>query len=158
MKVVILAGGFGTRISDEGNSSEKQKVTVVDTGLNTMTGGRVKRIREYVGNEPFMLTYGDGFSDVNILKLVSIGVMAKWLLFRHTIWDSDPERLTQEIQGCLQTASFEYSFLHVTRFAVRQKNAFLTYSEVIYIENSVKYYKILYYINQVKIMIQRVNR
>ena len=40
------------------------------TGLNTMTGGRVKRVREFVGNEPFMLTYGDGVSDVNITELV----------------------------------------------------------------------------------------
>lgn len=52
------------------NSSEHWKVTVVDTGLNTMTGGRVKRIKKYVGNEPFMLTYGDGVSDVNIAELV----------------------------------------------------------------------------------------
>ena len=46
------------------------QVTVVDTGLNTMTGGRVKRIKEYLGNEPFMLTYGDGVSDIPINKLV----------------------------------------------------------------------------------------
>ena len=46
------------------------KVTVVDTGLNTMTGGRVKRIREFVGNEPFMLTYGDAVGDVNISELL----------------------------------------------------------------------------------------
>ena len=46
------------------------KVTLVDTGLNTMTGGRVKRIQKYVGNETFMLTYGDGVSDVNIKELV----------------------------------------------------------------------------------------
>ena len=39
------------------NNSERWKVTVVDTGLNTMTGGRVKRIKEYNGNEPFMPTY-----------------------------------------------------------------------------------------------------
>lgn len=52
------------------NHSEKWKVTVVDTGLNTMTGGRVKRVRDYIGNEPFMLTYGDGVSDVNITKLL----------------------------------------------------------------------------------------
>ncbi len=52
------------------NNSERWKVTVVDTGLNTMTGGRVKRVREYVGNEPFMLTYGDGVSNVNISKLL----------------------------------------------------------------------------------------
>lgn len=140
MKVVILAGGFGTRISEEShlkpkpmieigeqpilwhimkqyshygfhdfviclgykayvikeyfsdyflhtsditfdlannkmtvhnNFSEPWKVTLVDTGLNTMTGGRVKRIQEYVGDEPFMLTYGDGVSNVDINKLVA---------------------------------------------------------------------------------------
>lgn len=49
---------------------EPWKVTIVDTGLNTMTGGRVKRIQEYVGREPFMLTYGDGVSNVNISELV----------------------------------------------------------------------------------------
>ena len=46
------------------------RVTVVDTGLHTMTGGRVKRIQKYIGNEPFMLTYGDGVCDVDINKLV----------------------------------------------------------------------------------------
>ena len=139
MKVVILAGGFGTRISEEShlkpkpmvevgerpilwhimkyyssygyndfiiclgykqyvikeffadyylhtsdvtfdleqnsmtvhqNYSEPWKVTLVDTGLNTMTGGRIKRVQQYIGNEPFMLTYGDGVSDVNLHKLV----------------------------------------------------------------------------------------
>lgn len=139
MKVVILAGGFGTRISEEShlkpkpmveigdkpilwhimkeysyygfnefviclgykahsikeffadyflhtsdvtfdlaknemtvhdNFAEPWKVTLVDTGLNTMTGGRVKRIQKYIGNETFMLTYGDGVSDVNIKELV----------------------------------------------------------------------------------------
>ena len=140
MKVVILAGGFGTRISEESvnrpkpmveigdqpilwhimkeysqygfndfiiclgykqyvikeyfanyflhtsditidlahnsmelhdNYSEPWKVTLVDTGLNTMTGGRIKRIQKYVGNEPFMMTYGDGVCDVDISKLVN---------------------------------------------------------------------------------------
>lgn len=139
MKVVILAGGFGTRISEEShlkpkpmieigeqpilwhimkeyskhgfnefiiclgykayvikeyfadyflhtsdvtfdlaknemtvhdNFAEPWKVTLVDTGLHTMTGGRIKRIQKYVGDETFMLTYGDGVSDVNITKLV----------------------------------------------------------------------------------------
>ena len=139
MKVVILAGGFGTRISEESylkpkpmieigekpilwhimkiysyygynefiiclgykshmikeffadyylhtsdvtfdlsknemevhnNYSEPWKVTLVDTGLNTMTGGRIKRIKDYLpDDEPFMLTYGDGVSDVNLNKL-----------------------------------------------------------------------------------------
>lgn len=48
------------------NNSEDWKVTLVDTGLNTMTGGRVKRIKEYVKDESFLLTYGDGVADVNI--------------------------------------------------------------------------------------------
>ena len=52
------------------NVAEPWKVTIVDTGLNTMTGGRIKRIQKYVGNEPFMLTYGDGVSDINITELV----------------------------------------------------------------------------------------
>jgi glucose-1-phosphate cytidylyltransferase len=49
---------------------EPWKVTLIETGLNTMTGGRVLRAKKYVGNEPFMLTYGDGVSDVNIKELV----------------------------------------------------------------------------------------
>lgn len=52
------------------NNAKRWKVTVVDTGLNTMTGGRIKRIQPYVGNEPFMMTYGDAVCDVNIEKLV----------------------------------------------------------------------------------------
>lgn len=140
MKVVILAGGFGTRISEESHlkpkpmieigekpilwhimkeyskygyndfvicagykqyvikeyfnnyflhnsdvtfdmannkmiihhqHAEPWNVTVVDTGLNTMTGGRIKRIQEYIGNESFMLTYGDAVADINIEELVN---------------------------------------------------------------------------------------
>ena len=52
------------------SSVEPWRVTVVDTGLNTMTGGRIKRIQPYIGNEPFMMTYGDGVCDVDIAKLV----------------------------------------------------------------------------------------
>ena len=141
MKVVILAGGFGTRISEESNLKPKPmieiggmpilwhimkeyahygnnefficagykqqvikewfanyflhnsditfdfrnggndiqihashlepwKVTVVDTGLNTMTGGRIKRLQKYIGDETFLMTYGDGVCDVDIAKLV----------------------------------------------------------------------------------------
>lgn len=50
--------------------AEPWKVTVVDTGLYTQTGGRIKRVRKFIGDEPFMLTYGDGVCDVNISKLV----------------------------------------------------------------------------------------
>lgn len=49
---------------------EPWKVTVVDTGLHTMTGGRIKRIQPYIGNETFMMTYGDGVCDVDINSLV----------------------------------------------------------------------------------------
>lgn len=52
------------------HSAEPWRVTLVNTGVDTMTGGRVKRIRQFVNNETFMLTYGDGVSDVNIKKLV----------------------------------------------------------------------------------------
>ena len=52
------------------NENEPWKVTLVDTGLNTMTGGRVKRVQKYIGDEPFMLTYGDGVADINIDDLV----------------------------------------------------------------------------------------
>lgn len=52
------------------NHAEPWKVTVVDTGLNTMTGGRIKRIQKYVGNESFFMTYGDGVCDVDINKLL----------------------------------------------------------------------------------------
>ena len=49
---------------------EPWKVTVVDTGLNTMTGGRIKAVQPYIGDEPFLMTYGDGVCDVNIADLV----------------------------------------------------------------------------------------
>ena len=50
---------------------EPWKVAIVDTGLNTMTGGRVKKVKKYIADEPFMLTYGDGVSDINIKELVN---------------------------------------------------------------------------------------
>ncbi len=50
---------------------EPWRVTVVDTGLNTMTGGRIKRVRPYIGDETFMMTYGDAVCDVNIQRLVA---------------------------------------------------------------------------------------
>lgn len=53
------------------NSSEPWKVTLIDTGLHTMTGGRIKRAASLIGDNPFLLTYGDGVSDVNIDKLVN---------------------------------------------------------------------------------------
>lgn len=60
----------GNKIVVHDQRSEPWMVTVVDTGPNTMTGGRVKRVQPYVGDEPFMLTYGDGVCDVNVRELV----------------------------------------------------------------------------------------
>ena len=52
------------------NSAEPWKVTLIDTGLHTMTGGRIKRVQQLINNQRFMLTYGDGVSDVNIAELL----------------------------------------------------------------------------------------
>ena len=107
MKVVLLAGGFGTRISEESQYKPKPMIDIggmpilwhimkgygyygytdfiicagymqhvikewfADYFLHTMTGGRIKRIQPYVGDETFMLTYGDGVCDVDIGKLVA---------------------------------------------------------------------------------------
>ena len=53
------------------HTTDPWKVTLVDTGLNTMTGGRIKRIKEYIGNETFMMTYGDGVSDIDVNELLA---------------------------------------------------------------------------------------
>ena len=118
MKVIILAGGFGTRLSEYTDTIPKPmvqvgdkpilhhimqfyasfghkdfyvalgykgdvikkyfntikndwKINLIDTGQNSMTGGRVKRLQKIIGKETFMLTYGDGLSDININELVS---------------------------------------------------------------------------------------
>ena len=62
--------GEEARIIHESHA-EPWKVTVVDTGLNTMTGGRIKRVQKYVGDEPFLMTYGDGVCDVNVNDLIA---------------------------------------------------------------------------------------
>jgi len=117
MKVILLAGGFGTRLSEYTKTIPKPMINVggkplllhimslyakygfkdfyialgyrgeiikkffnkkfydwninlIETGKNTMTGGRLKRLRKYIGNETFMMTYGDGLSNVNLKKLL----------------------------------------------------------------------------------------
>lgn len=60
----------GNEVLVHSRHAEPWKVTVVDTGLNTMTGGRIKRVGEYVGDETFLMTYGDGVSDVDIHSLI----------------------------------------------------------------------------------------
>mgnify|MGYP004624811673 CR=1 FL=1 len=58
------------KVTIHSKHSEPWRVTVVDTGYNTMTGGRIKRIQPYIGDEPFFMTYGDGVCDVNIADLL----------------------------------------------------------------------------------------
>ena len=117
MKVVLLAGGFGTRLSEYTKTIPKPmikvggkpmifhimkqyakygfkefyialgykgsvikkffdknfydwKINLIETGKKTMTGGRLKRLKKYIGNETFMLTYGDGLSDINLRQLL----------------------------------------------------------------------------------------
>ena len=117
MKVILLAGGFGTRLSEHTKTIPKPminvagkpmllhimelyakysykdfyialgykgeiikkffnkkffdwKIHLIETGENTMTGGRLKRLKKYIGNETFMMTYGDGLSNVNLKKLL----------------------------------------------------------------------------------------
>jgi glucose-1-phosphate cytidylyltransferase len=52
------------------NGTEPWRITLIDTGMETMTGGRLKRVKDYIGKETFCLTYGDGVSDLNISRLV----------------------------------------------------------------------------------------
>jgi glucose-1-phosphate cytidylyltransferase len=61
----------GGRMEVHSNIAEPWKVTLIDTGLHTMTGGRIKRIQKYVGDETFMMTYGDGVSDLDIQDLLA---------------------------------------------------------------------------------------
>jgi len=74
VKNFIIAAGYKKKIIKKYFKKKKfnnWNVKIIDTGLNTMTGGRVKRLKKYIGNETFMLTYGDGISNLNIKKLLS---------------------------------------------------------------------------------------
>jgi glucose-1-phosphate cytidylyltransferase len=62
----------GGKMIIHSNVSEPWRVTVVDTGLNTQTGGRIKRIQKYIGDEPFMMTYGDGLGNIDLRKLIAV--------------------------------------------------------------------------------------
>lgn len=64
------SGSKGASIEIHSSSSEPWRVTCVDTGFATMTGGRIKRIQKYIGDNTFLMTYGDGVCDVDITKLV----------------------------------------------------------------------------------------
>jgi len=60
----------GNKVEVHDCKAEPWRITLIETGLNTNTGGRIKRIRDYIGNETFMLTYGDGVADINIAQLL----------------------------------------------------------------------------------------
>lgn len=64
-------------IATHQSSAEPWKITLVDTGKASMTGGRIKRIQKYIGNEPFLLTYGDGLGNINIPDLVKFHLRQK---------------------------------------------------------------------------------
>ncbi len=59
------------KIEIHNNTSEPWKITLLETGLNTMTGGRIKRAKPFINNEPFLCTYGDGVADIDIHKLIA---------------------------------------------------------------------------------------
>lgn len=61
----------GNKMIIHNKHTEAWKVTVVDTGINTMTGGRIKRVKDYIGNETFMLTYGDAVGNINMDELLA---------------------------------------------------------------------------------------
>ncbi len=72
LKLSDMTLDLGTNTIEYHNTrAENWRVTLVDTGASTMTGGRLKRVREYLGDDTFCLTYGDGVSDVNITELIA---------------------------------------------------------------------------------------
>lgn len=62
--------GAENKMTIHNNVAEPWKVTLIDTGINTMTGGRIKRVQPYIGTSAFMMTYGDAVSDVNLKELL----------------------------------------------------------------------------------------
>ena len=74
IKEFIIAAGYKQKILEnyfKYKKSNQYSVKVINTGLKTMTGGRIKRLKKYLGNETFLVTYGDGLSNVNIKKLIN---------------------------------------------------------------------------------------
>lgn len=62
----------GNRITTHKNNCEPWNITIVDTGLGTQTGGRILRLKDYIGDEPFMVTYGDGLANINLKETVDL--------------------------------------------------------------------------------------
>ena len=73
LKDFIIAAGYKANVIKRYfklSPTKKCKVQIIDTGNKSMTGGRLKRLKRYIGNETFMMTYGDGLSNVNLKKLL----------------------------------------------------------------------------------------
>ncbi len=80
IKDFIVAAGYKKKVFEEYFKNKKFKncnIKVVDTGLNTMTGGRIKRLKKYLKDSTFLLTYGDGVSNVNVKKLIKFHLKNK---------------------------------------------------------------------------------
>ncbi|KMO85976.1 glucose-1-phosphate cytidylyltransferase [Megasphaera cerevisiae DSM 20462] len=95
----------GEHIILQEQHSEPWRVTVVDTGLETMTGGRIKRIQKYVGDEIFMMTYGDGVCDVNIKELVKFHCSHRKIATLTAVWQ-DQSKGVLDIGGDNAVHSF----------------------------------------------------
>ncbi len=79
-KEFIIAAGYKQKIIKnyfKRNNFRGLKIDIIDTGQNTMTGGRLKRLQKYLKNETFMMTYGDGISDINLKKLLKFHLKHK---------------------------------------------------------------------------------
>lgn len=76
----VIIDTASNKVNFINNQSEKWKVTVLDTGLHTMTGGRIKRAQKWIGKDPFMLTYGDGVSNVDLKGLLKFHKQKKGIV------------------------------------------------------------------------------
>lgn len=97
-------------ITIHNNVAEPWKVTIIDTGLNTMTGGRIKRVKEFLGDETFMMTYGDGVCDVNLGELLEF----------HRVHGKKATMTAVQPGGRFGTLEIEKD-LTVSRFAEKRK-------------------------------------
>jgi glucose-1-phosphate cytidylyltransferase len=67
----VTVDTFSGEIKIHQTRAEKWRVSLIETGLNTMTGGRLKRLRSHIGSETFLMTYGDGVADIDVGKLIA---------------------------------------------------------------------------------------
>ena len=119
----IYQANMSFNLAEEEVNCHKQiepwKVTLVNTGLNTLTAGRILKVREYLGEEPFMLTYGDGVADVDLFKLIEFHKQHKKIV---TLSMTRPEgrfgalkldEKTFEIQGFKEKARMDQAWVNM---------------------------------------------